>query len=120
MWPQNSQSEQLRPANLTRDDTAGYRLWVGYFPPDARLLDIYRSSISAIVCAETSPMLAAARRELTAGLGALLDREVPSLEVIDRSGAVVVGTPASSPAIAQKYGRELAPLGTEGFLIRSD
>ena len=67
-----------------------------------------------------SATLDAIRTELVDGCSGLLGRPVPIAGDVDRDGAVVVGTPASSPIIAGlDWGRQLAGLGPEGFRIRS-
>jgi len=66
-----------------------------------------------------SPTCAAIKTELTTGLDGLLGQNVPVAEkVID--GAIVIGTPKSSPLIAGlKFDGQLSTLGNEGFIIRS-
>jgi alpha-glucuronidase len=135
------------PAAAQDDDGGGADLWLRYEPvSDPNLLDAYRDAVTTIVVenvdqnavyrhtpdlsmepgseetlVETS--LEAARNELVRGLGGLLDVELPVLtdpgdEVSD--GAVVVGTPDSSEVVAQEIGsEELAPLGDDGYIIRS-
>ena len=71
---------------------------------------------TAIVSEGASPSLDAAKSELTRGLSGLLDKPVGAGAVAD--GAVVIGTPASSPLIAGLK-LLLTNLGTEGYLIRS-
>ena len=58
----------------------------------------------------------AARDELMQGLGGLLDKKIVAGPVAD--GAVVIGTPASSPLVAGLK-LPLTSLGPEGYLIRS-
>ncbi|MEU8328770.1 alpha-glucuronidase family glycosyl hydrolase [Micromonospora sp. NPDC048839] len=129
------------------DDYSGSDLWLRYVPvSDAKLLRDYRRTATSIVVenadatrvhrhttdlamapgsteklAETT--LGAARDELVRGLGGLLDRAIPVTEVSgDRvpDGAVVVGTPASSPLVRRLIpARDLAGVGDEGYLVRS-
>ncbi|MEU4473594.1 alpha-glucuronidase family glycosyl hydrolase [Micromonospora sp. NPDC023888] len=129
------------------DDYSGSDLWLRYLPvSDPKLLRDYRRTITGIVVenadatkvhrhtpdlamapgsgeklAETT--LGAARDELVRGLGGLLDRPTPVTEVSgDRipDGAVVVGTPASSPLVRRLVStRDLAAVGDEGYLVRS-
>ncbi|HXB52853.1 MAG TPA: alpha-glucuronidase family glycosyl hydrolase, partial [Rhizomicrobium sp.] len=95
----------------------GYDLWLRYRPMEASAQAQYRPLVTAIVWqGASSPSLDAAKAELTSGLSGLLDRPVGTASVGD--GAVVIGTPASSPLIAGLK-LPLAPLGPEGYLIRS-
>jgi len=94
----------------------GYDLWLRYRPVEASALAQYRPLATAIVSEGASPSLDAAKSELTRGLSGLLDKPVGAGAVAD--GAVVIGTPASSPLIAGLK-LPLTNLGTEGYLIRS-
>jgi len=94
----------------------GYDLWLRYRPIEATAQAQYRPLATAVVSQATSPTLDAAKTELTKGLSGLLDRPVGAGALAD--GAVVIGTPASSPLIAGLK-LPLAPLGNEGYLIRS-
>ena len=110
----------LAVAPLARAED-GYELWLRYRPlPDARALAAARSSFTEVVVQGGSPTLEAARAELLRGLRGLLDREVPLAPAVSRDGAIVAGTPKSSPAIAAlDLGGALARAGDEGFVIRS-
>ncbi len=94
----------------------GYALWLRYRPMEAAAQARYRPLATAIVSEGNSPSLGAARNELTQGLSGLLDRPVGAGAVAD--GAVVIGTPATSPRIAALK-LPLNSLGREGYLIRS-
>ena len=94
----------------------GYDLWLRYRPMEASALAQYRPLATTIVSQGASPSLDAAKAELTLGLRGLLDRPIGAGSVSD--GAVVIGTPAASPLIAGLK-LPLAPLGNEGYLIRS-
>jgi alpha-glucuronidase len=98
----------------------GYRLWLRYNPLPGRAIDADRSRATSVVVPGGSATLDAVRAELVEGCSGLLGRPVPAAGVVDRDGAVIVGTPASSPIIAGLgWGRQLADLGPEGFRIRS-
>jgi alpha-glucuronidase len=98
----------------------GYRLWLRYDRLPGRAVDAYSPRITAVVVPGGSATLDAVRRELVDGCSGLLGRPVPTAVDVDRDGAVVVGTPASSPIIAELgWGRQLADLGPEGFRLRS-
>ncbi len=102
----------------------GYELWLRYHPVQVAWQARYRSEASALVGAASSPQLAAAQAELRRGLQGLLAETLPDGAGVGRDGvaqdgAVVFGTPASSPTIAA-LSLPLQPLGPEGYLIRSE
>ena len=99
----------------------GYELWLRYRPlAAAGALAAGRSAFTEVVVEGDSPTLRAARGELVRGLRGLLDREVPAATAVTRDGAVLAGTPRTSPAIAALgLGDALARVGDEGFVIRS-
>ncbi|HEY0036502.1 MAG TPA: alpha-glucuronidase family glycosyl hydrolase [Longimicrobium sp.] len=97
----------------------GYDLWLRYprVTGAARLAE-YRAAATRLVMPDASPTLRAARGELARGLRGLLGAEVPVAATV-AEGALVAGTPASSPLVAGLgWGAELRRLGTEGFIIR--
>ncbi len=99
----------------------GYELWLRYRPVEAAWQARYRPEAAALVGpgSGASPQLAAAKAELQRGLDGLLAETVPdagSGSAVD--GAVLFGTPASSPEIA-RLNLPLTALGSEGYLIRS-
>lgn len=129
------------------DDYSGSDLWLRYVPvDDAKLLQDYRRAATAIVVENADATkvhrhttdlamapgsgeklvettLGAARDELVRGLGGLLGQPTP-VTTADAGtvpdGAVVVGTPTSSPLIGRTIAaRDLAKVGDEGFLVRS-
>ena len=72
----------------------GYELWLRYRPvSDTALLEHYRSFISELLVAGSTPTLEAAREELTRGLRGLLGVEVPFVREVTRDGVLVAGTP---------------------------
>ncbi|MDQ8758102.1 alpha-glucuronidase family glycosyl hydrolase [Sphingosinicella sp. LHD-64] len=95
----------------------GYDLWLRYAPVEAPWAARYRSAATGIVQEGDSPTLGAARAELVRGLGGLTGRAVERVDRV-RNGAIVIGTPASSPLIAG-LNLPLTDLGNEGFLIRA-
>src|SRR5215218_5465115 len=77
----------------------GYRLWLRYEPiTNAPLLNTYKNNISGINFPGNSATLSAAKDELVMGLEGLLNKKIPFLNSV--TAALVIGTPASSPAIA--------------------
>jgi alpha-glucuronidase len=98
----------------------GYRLWLRYDPLPKQMSEVYRPQVTSIVAPGGSATLEAIRNELVNGCEGLLGGSVPVADKVDRDGAIVVGTPKSSPLIAGlKWERQLAELGSEGFRIRS-
>ncbi|HKG92449.1 MAG TPA: alpha-glucuronidase family glycosyl hydrolase [Gemmatimonadaceae bacterium] len=99
----------------------GYDLWLRYQPvADTARLREYRTAITEIVIADGSPTMAAARDELVRGFRGLLGADVPVVRQPTRSGALVVGTPASSRVVASLgLAAALKQVGDEGYLIRS-
>ncbi|HEV7891999.1 MAG TPA: alpha-glucuronidase family glycosyl hydrolase [Pyrinomonadaceae bacterium] len=98
----------------------GYRLWLRYDPLPATVIKDYRARVNSVVVQGQSPTLDAIRAELVQGCTGLLGNSVPLAEKVERDGAVVVGTPSSSPLIdGLGWGQQLAALGPEGFRIRS-
>ncbi|HWD25901.1 MAG TPA: alpha-glucuronidase family glycosyl hydrolase [Rhizomicrobium sp.] len=86
----------------------GYDLWLRYRPVEKS----YR--IPASVLVGTSP---AATGELQRGLSGLTGRKIGIAKDV-RDGAVVYGTPATSPLVKSLAPR-LAGLGDEGYLIKT-
>ncbi|HEX4272114.1 MAG TPA: alpha-glucuronidase family glycosyl hydrolase, partial [Rhizomicrobium sp.] len=103
--------------NLPARAEDGYDLWLRYRPVEQNYLVQYRPLAAAIVVQGASPTLAVARDELVRGLGGLLSEAAP-VSATAADGAVVIGTPASSPLIASLK-LPFAALGGEGYLIRS-
>ena len=98
----------------------GYRLWLRYDPLPPPMLDAYRRQVKSIVVAGKSATLDAVRAEMAEGCSGLLGGPVRVTDGIEGDGAVVVGTPASSPLVAGlRWGRRLGELGPEGFVIRT-
>jgi alpha-glucuronidase len=109
-----------RPAEKVETARAedGYDLWLRYRPVEAAWLGRYRPHARALVVAGASPTLDAARDELVRGLGGLLGNAVAVDDTLRRDGTILIGTPATSPAIAG-LGLPLDKAGTEGFVVRA-
>src|SRR5687768_9825774 len=102
------------PAIAIAED--GYDLWLRYPQAAPEVLTRYRTSLTHIVTGAPSPTLEAARAELACGLEGLLGTALPQIETMDRSGALVFGTPRSSTIIAGLK-LPLNELGNEGYLL---
>ena len=99
----------------------GYELWLRYrLVADTARLAEYRAAITELVVVSGEPTLQVTRDELALGLNGLLGRRVPVADAPTRDGALVVGTPANSPAIASlPLAAALREAGPEGFIIRA-
>ena len=98
----------------------GHRLWRRYDQLPARALTRYRTQVSEIVVSGKSATLDVLRAELVDACSGLLGSPVPSVVEVNRDGAVVAGTPQSSPLIKSLHWEaQLAALGPEGFYIHS-
>ncbi|UNK51187.1 alpha-glucuronidase [Lysobacter sp. S4-A87] len=96
----------------------GYDLWLRYRPLPADRAAAYRAQASQLVMAASTPTQAATRNELLRGLSGLLGTAPAVSDPVSADGAVIVGTPASSPLVAGLR-LKLQDLGREGYLIRS-
>jgi alpha-glucuronidase len=98
----------------------GYRLWLRYDPLPKQTIESYRPRITSVVVPGDSATLEAIRTELVSGCSGLLGSAVPVAKEISLAGAVIAGTPQSSPQIGRLgWERQLADIGPEGFRIRS-
>ena len=102
-------------------DEDGSLLWLRYkkVPLPGRLAE-YQAALNHVVKAGGSATLQAAQSELLTGLGGLLGVTVPVADQPTGSGAVVLGTPASSTIVANlALVSRLPPVGQEGYLIEA-
>jgi len=99
----------------------GYEMWLRYQPvADTKLIKSYRQQLGQLVVEGQSPSLDAAARELEQGLSGLLNQSVSRSQRLNKSGSVILGTPANSPLIASlQLDEQLAALGPEGYLLLS-
>jgi alpha-glucuronidase len=95
----------------------GYELWLRYHPLAVEQANIYRNNASQLVAGSATPTQAVIRKELQRGLLGLLGQAPPVSDTVTRDGAIIVGTPASSPLIA-RLRLDTTDLGREGYLIR--
>jgi alpha-glucuronidase len=104
----------MRPASA--ED--GYDLWLRYRPLPAQQAAAVRAHAALLVAPSASPTQQATRDELQRGLAGLLGTAPAMSDTVGGNGALIVGTPVSSPAIAGMR-LKLKDLGREGYLIRS-
>src|SRR5690625_3608223 len=95
----------------------GYRLWLRYHALPAAVAGTYRSAATQLVAGKATPTQAATRHELLRGLQGLLGKAPPLSHDVTRDGAIVIGTPSSSPLIASLH-LDIGHLGDEGYLIK--
>jgi alpha-glucuronidase len=102
-----------------QDGEDGYRMWLRYdeITDPAKLQD-YRTRLSEVVVAGNSGTAAAIRHELEMGLTGLLGTPIRFSTSVTTDGALLVGTPGTSPLIASLgFGEALGAVGREGFVI---
>jgi alpha-glucuronidase len=99
----------------------GYDLWLRYAPvEDATMRATYRSATPEIVISRRSPTMRLIASELQRGLKGLVGVKPPVVDIADRDGAVVVGTPSTSSVVAGLgWEAALTSAGREGYVIRS-
>ncbi|HSU39287.1 MAG TPA: alpha-glucuronidase family glycosyl hydrolase, partial [Polyangiaceae bacterium] len=99
-------------------DEDGSSLWLRYpaVSLPSRLAE-YRSAIRYVVKAESSPTLKAAESELVKGIGGLTASTVPLADEPADEGAVVFGTPDSSPSV-KSLALDLSAVGSEGYVVQ--
>jgi alpha-glucuronidase len=108
------------PTAAARAET-GYDLWLRYRPlADPGQRAAYQKTAVALVASPTSATGKVIMAELQRGLRGLLSTDIPLAEAVTANGALVVGTPVSSPLVAALgWSDTLTKLGDEGYLIRS-
>lgn len=104
------------PLLLQAED--GYRLWLRYDKiKNQPLLEAYNRAITGLWINGASPVITAAREELSRGLEGLLDR-LPATTSAAAANTIIAGTPASSPFIASlSLQAALLKAGSEGYLL---
>jgi alpha-glucuronidase len=93
----------------------GYDLWLRYRPLSSEAQTRYAPRLQSIVAEGSDPSVAIAADELRRGISGLLSSQAGTEA---GAGAVILGTPATSPRIAA-LNLPLTGLGREGYLIRS-
>src|SRR6478609_2421988 len=96
----------------------GSALWLRYRPLPAEEAAAYRAHTTQLVLDVSTPMRGAARAELLRAFSGLLGSAPAVTATITADGAILAGTPGSSPQIAGLH-LNLRALGNEGYLIRS-
>lgn len=100
-------------------DEDGYKLWLRYEQPGAAARR-YRQIVRAIRVDGGSATSGVIRDELHSAIASMLGTAFPVDNAGLAEGTLLVGTPASSPAIRDlNWNKELSSAGDEGFVIRS-
>ncbi|HEY0466485.1 MAG TPA: alpha-glucuronidase family glycosyl hydrolase, partial [Polyangiaceae bacterium] len=102
-------------------DETGAELWLRYpkVPIAARLAE-YQAAFTHVVSSGGGASTKAATDELVQGLSGLTGTSVTLASAVQGAGAVVIGTPSTSPLIAGlPLASELAALGPDGYLVRN-
>jgi alpha-glucuronidase len=98
----------------------GYRLWLRYDALPKQMIEVYKPRVTSVVVEGNSLTLDLVRKELLEGCTGLLGKAIPAAETVNQDGAIIAGTPRSSPLIASlKWEKQLMALGAEGFQIRT-
>jgi alpha-glucuronidase len=99
----------------------GHDLWLRYAPvEDAARQAGYRRSVTSVVVAGDSPTVRVIVAELQRGIRGMLGAPPAVAPGVASDGAIIVGTPATSPIVARLgWDAALARAGDEGFRIRS-
>jgi alpha-glucuronidase len=106
-----------RPGDIPAED--GYKLWLRYAPP-GNAAAAYRRSVRQLVVEGSSPTAHATRSEMGLAIASMLGSPLPMAQHALSDGAIIAGTPESSPTIrGLGWKAELAGLGPEGFIIRA-
>jgi alpha-glucuronidase len=99
----------------------GYDLWLR-FPliKDEAARSAYARTAAAVVAEGASPTAKVALAELGRGLSGLLGRPLRRSAALSADGAILIGTPSSSPLVrALGWSDALSRLGEEGYVLRS-
>ena len=100
----------------------GYDLWLRYPQLPSEWVTTYRASVTELIPGSHSATLDEAQSELARGLGGLLGAPVPVAASVatqpNPEGAVIFGTPQSSPLVA-RLALDLRGIGADGYVIRS-
>ncbi|KAF1692454.1 alpha-glucuronidase family glycosyl hydrolase [Pseudoxanthomonas daejeonensis] len=96
----------------------GHDLWLRYLPVQESRVAAYRAQATELAAATATPTQRVARDELLRGLQGLLGTAPAVVPKAGRAGALLVGTPASSPQL-RALKLDLSTLGEEGYLVRS-
>ena len=91
----------------------GYDLWLRFRPVEQPWRDRYIAADQAVVAGARAPPQDAAPAALERGLSGLLGATPARVNDVDRDGAVVIGTPASSAVVA-RLALPLSEAGREG------
>ena len=104
-------------ANVAAAET-GHDLWLRYAPLADGPRGVTVMFATELVTGSTSPTLDLAVDEVSQAIAKMTGKSILSRNVVDRDGAIVIGTTRSLPLIA-KLDLPLASVGKEGYVISS-
>lgn len=116
---ENGGTEQYPDLTNPPADEDGAELWLRYkkVPIPGRLAE-YQSALTHVVRAGDSAPLKAIEAELVKGLSGLTGKDIPMSDEPTGDGAVVFGTPESSPIIKSlNLADRLTTVGDEGYVV---
>jgi alpha-glucuronidase len=109
--------QYTKPATAPKDED-GSELWLRYRQvPVPGCLSEYQTAFTQVVSAGSSATLQAAQAELVKGLGGLTGKTLAVNDQPTADGAVVLGTPDSSPIVSSLGLSGLSAVGDEGYLV---
>lgn len=93
----------------------GSKLWLRYQPATTKESSLVQ--FSSVVCLEKGNLLRSATNELKMAYSEMIGKEMP-VSVVPQSNSLLLGTLQNKYIRSLNIGKELAQLGSEGFVIR--
>jgi len=112
-------SDETYPLPGTLPNETGAKLWLRYpqVPIPGRLAE-YQAALKLVVSEGGGASIGIAKSELVDGLSGLTGAKVTAGTTVQGAGAVVIGTPTTSPLISGlPLAQRLTALGPEGYLV---
>jgi alpha-glucuronidase len=112
-------ADEPYPVPSSLPNETGAKLWLRFpeVPIPGRLAE-YKAAFSNVVSEGGGASINVAKGELVDGLGGLTGTKVTTSATVQGAGAVVIGTPTTSPIIAGlPLAARLSALGPEGYLV---
>jgi alpha-glucuronidase len=112
-------ADEPYPVPSSLPNETGAKLWLRFpeVPIPGRLAE-YQAAFSNVVSEGGGASITVAKGELVDGLSGLTGSKVTTSAAVQGAGAVVIGTPTTSPIIAGlPLAARLSALGPEGYLV---
>ncbi|SKB45795.1 alpha-glucuronidase [Parapedobacter luteus] len=104
--------------NLPLAAQSGYRLWLDFKPLPTETAANYKQQLRALLFPVTSQTDSVARQELLTAVNGLLGECLKSVDTLQETGTLVIGTPATLPWLAgEAIAEHLRHVGDEGYGI---